>query len=215
MFDDAAAETRYSWLHQEYATIQGYTPEKAQARYLIREEMLQIERERALARDEQAAIPWEWPAPDNLSINQFPLILANERKTFLLYKTYTSTNFQATYKQKEHCAYNTEELVAMLNFVSCAAIKFGAPNDEIIEGHALYGRGIDVGGAYIVANSKWKTEVRYMQGLHQQFDESHWAKYKHYLLFFKERTFEAIAHNAVLHSCNNYLNLNFILDAYM
>jgi hypothetical protein len=77
--------------------------------------------------------------------------------------------------------------------MGCYASKFGGPNDEVIEGHPLHGKGLGAYQAHIVANSKWIEEVKLSNSVHPRFSPNSWANAKHYLLLFHDEMFECIA----------------------
>lgn len=153
--------------------------------YSLETEILTAERQLAAARNEPYAVPWEWPVDWTFSIFQ-PIVVSDGWRTLLLY---SAQNKEAmSMAKKDHIQYT-----GILTFKGCTSCKFGAPNDESIEGHPLYGRGIDVGGAYIVMNSPWLEELKKINSVHPQFDDKSWEGKRHYLLFFKDNTFECIA----------------------
>ncbi len=152
-------------------------------------EILTVERQLAAARNEPYAVPWEWPVDWAFSIFQ-PIVVSDGGRTLLMY---SAQNKETLSKPKKHQAQYT----GILTFKGCASCKFGAPNDEAIEGHPLYGKGIDVGGAYIVMNSPWLEDLKKINSVHPQFDDKSWARKRHYLLFFKDNTFECIAEDVV------------------
>jgi hypothetical protein len=148
-------------------------------------EVLTVERRLAAARNEPYAIPWEWPVDWAFSVFQ-PIVVSSGRRTLLMY---AAQEKESSSKAKK----GQTQYTAILTFRGCANCKFGDPNDEVIEGHPLYGRGIDVGEAYIVMNSPWLEELKKINSVHPQFDDESWAGKRHYLLFFKDNTFECIA----------------------
>jgi hypothetical protein len=108
---------------------------------------------------------------------------------------YSAQDKESASKAKKDQAQYT----AILTFKGCVSCKFGDPNDEAIEGHPLYGRGIDAGGAYIIMNSPWLEELKKINSVHPQFDNQSWSEKRHYLLFFKDNAFECIAKDATSH----------------
>jgi hypothetical protein len=148
-------------------------------------EILTAERQLAAARNEPYAVPWEWPVDWTFSIYQ-PLVVSDGVWALLMY---SAKNKETLPKEKK----DRTQYTGILTFKGCASCKFGDPNDEAIKGHPLYGRGIDVGDAYIVMNSPWLEELKIINSVHPQYDEKSWEGMRHYLLFFKDRTFECIA----------------------
>ncbi len=145
----------------------------------LHDEVLHAERALAAAKGEPYAVPWPWPEDWTFSIEPSPLVLGDGLNALVLYE-----------------ALGTEPVprrIAILTFEDCESMKLGAPNDEVIEGHPLFGKGIDVGGAYMVENSPWLGELEAMNRNHPQYDPAVWRALRHYLLFFKDYAFECVA----------------------
>jgi hypothetical protein len=85
------------------------------------------------------------------------------------------------------------EVVGIATFRRCVAHRFGPPNDEALEGHPLYGRGLQMYGAHLVERSSWISELERRNRVHPFHKPEHYAKLKHYLLCFHDETFECIA----------------------
>ena len=82
---------------------------------------------------------------------------------------------------------------AVVSFLRIAGYKLTDISDEIIEGHALIGKGLKAYGSFVVKNSSWLRELQSVDAVHPQHDPERWRKSQHYLLCFKDRMFEAIA----------------------
>ncbi len=78
-------------------------------------------------------------------------------------------------------------------FRRCLAHRFGPPNDEALEGHPLYGRGLEMYGAHLVARSSWISELERRNRVHRSHNPELYANWKHYVLCFHDETFECIA----------------------
>ena len=89
----------------------------------------------------------------------------------------------------------SDELLAIVKFEHCYAYKFGGPNDEVIHGHSLYGRGLVAYRAHQVANSSWIEAEKRINSVHRGFRPESWDKLKHYLLVFHDDCFECLAEN--------------------
>jgi hypothetical protein len=144
---------------------------------------LDVERQLAAVRNEPYAILWDIPIDWEFSIFPSHFMLSLGERTILVYSV-----------QKEIDS-KSKSCTAFLTFTGCESCRLGGPNDETIEGHYLYGKGIDVGGSYLVKNSPWLKELRKMNSVHSQFNDDIWSRKKHYLIFFKDNTFECIADN--------------------
>lgn len=66
-------------------------------------------------------------------------------------------------------------------FVESVETSFGGLNDEVLEGHRLYGRGLDVCGFFVVRNSAWKRSVQAAMKRHPSYDEPRWERIEHFL----------------------------------
>jgi hypothetical protein len=80
-----------------------------------------------------------------------------------------------------------------LTFRSCSSIKFGSPNDEVLHGHPLYGRGLEFYAAHRVHNSSWIGELEAIQASHHNYRGPGRVRGDHYILAFHDETFEAVA----------------------
>lgn len=68
-----------------------------------------------------------------------------------------------------------------------------APNDEVISGHPLHGRGLAAYEAHAVIHSRWIKELQTINSVHSQYDASRWSRLNHYRLAFHDETFECVA----------------------
>lgn len=82
---------------------------------------------------------------------------------------------------------------AFVTFSHWLAYMFGPPNDEAFEGHPLATRGLEPYRAYQVENSSWLRQLERMNEVHPNHKPELFQNYTHYILTFKERTFECIA----------------------
>lgn len=155
------------------------TPEKWMLSRSLGEDILRLERALAAARGEPYAMEWPCPANWRFSVEPTPLVLTDGLTTLVLFESIESKP--------------EARRTGVLRFHHCASSKLGDPNDEVIEGHPLYGKGIRVGGNYIVENSPWLEETRAINSVHPQYDPKHWRSLNHYLMFFKEWAFECLA----------------------
>jgi hypothetical protein len=78
--------------------------------------------------------------------------------------------------------------VAIIRFSRVTSVRVGAPNDEVIEGHPLHGRGLTAYEAHLVMNSRWIEELRQINSIHARYDPKRWTQRNHYLLAFHDET---------------------------
>lgn len=81
----------------------------------------------------------------------------------------------------------------VFTFTQTRAMKFGGLNDEVFEGHPLYGKGLGIGGYFIVNNSRWLEQIRSGMKLHSGFNHELWDRMKHFLFRGKGGDFECLA----------------------
>ena len=86
-----------------------------------------------------------------------------------------------------------EALSRLLQFTfsGCRSVRLGMPNDEALNGHALWGRGLDFNQAHIVHDSVWRAEVDKVNSVHSQYAGPN--EKIHYLFTFHDEMFEALA----------------------
>jgi hypothetical protein len=144
-----------------------------------RNELLELERTLALARGSEVALPFDWPAgPIDHSAD--PVIISRGLRTALLYAMAGSA---------ERGGMRTVLAV----FEHCRAVRSGGPNDEGLEGHPLFGCGLDAYGVYVVGNSAWLRSEEQMNRVHPQHAPSEWTALNHYLTTFHDRIVEFLA----------------------
>lgn len=154
----------------------------------------QAEAERALARarGEEHAIPvdlgvvWSGGAP-------CPHVLAGYRTFVAFYLQEDDPNWDGSYVTIVDPASDEPASLGLLEFEGCGAIKMGPPNDEVLDGHPLYGRGLEHYGAYEVVNSQWKAELERINSVHHMYDPHTPDRSRHFLLVFHDETIDVIA----------------------
>ncbi len=83
---------------------------------------------------------------------------------------------------------------ASVRFNSPYAHQFGPPNDEALNAHPLYERGLRPYGSFEVINSSWIRTLEKMNAVHPLHDRKRFMKGKrHFILTFHDTTFECIA----------------------
>ncbi len=84
------------------------------------------------------------------------------------------------------------DAVALVVFDSYAHV-LGPPNDEGLEGHPLYGRGLDCHNCFEVRGSSWIRCFERMNRVHMSHDSAQFGRYRHFIITFQDSTFECIA----------------------
>jgi hypothetical protein len=85
---------------------------------------------------------------------------------------------------------------AVVRFRS-ASFRFGAPNDETLQGHPLWGHGLQLYTPGEVENSSWIRELERINSVHPMHAAESFAALRHFVIPFHGSTFECIAR--VLH----------------
>jgi hypothetical protein len=87
--------------------------------------------------------------------------------------------------------------IGVVEFKTATSVKMGSPNDEVLQGHPLWGSGLELYQAHEVRNSAWIKELMDVNRVHSEFRESHWSRKRHFVLTFHDETVECVAHEAV------------------
>ena len=157
------------------------------------DEQLAAERRLAAARGEEYAVPFElgvrWSGGAPL-----PHLLSSGHRAFVaFYLDVPDPDWDGTYTRIVDPTDDRIESLALAEFKGVVAVKMGPPNDEVLHGHPLYGRGLDFYGAYVVENSRWLAEVIEINRVHERSDPRTWEGRRHFLLVFHDETVEAIS----------------------
>jgi len=104
-----------------------------------------------------------------------PQVFSNGHETYLSY--YTD---------------EAENTLVLVTFFKSLSHRFGIVNDEALNGHPLYEKGLETYRAHIIENSRWIEEHKQIHKVHPNFTEKHWLDYKHILLSFHDEIFEII-----------------------
>lgn len=148
--------------------------------------------ESALALGQEAAVVIDWKPAWDIGA-PLPHVLASGQGIFLLYlpRPEPDPDWDGTTVMLVMGEENSE--VAIVNFDRPVAFKMGSPNDEVLHGHRLYGRGLLSYSAHEIKNSSWLAELEQANSVHHYYKAENWQSRKHYLLSFHDETFECIA----------------------
>jgi hypothetical protein len=154
---------------------------------------LSLERELARATGDECAVEIPWPQRWDVGA-PLPHVLSSGSRTFVIYNMREpDPNWDGSYANVVDPASDDLHLIAVIEFERCLVHKFGSPNDEVLHGHPLHGRGLVAYAAHTVERSRWIAELMKINSVHSQYDPDAWKDYQHYLLAFHDETFEAIA----------------------
>ena len=87
--------------------------------------------------------------------------------------------------------------IGVVEFVGVTSVKMGSPNDEVLNGHPLWGSGLEFYQAHEVRNSQWIRELMQINRVHDRFRESRWSGRRHFILTFHDETLECVARDTV------------------
>ena len=155
-------------------------------------EMYEAERALAIAQNEETAIAIEWQPIWDIGA-PLPHVLASDNGIFLVYLPRDiDPNWDGSYVNVVSPNNSTEPAV-LVEFQYPASVKFGAPNDEVLEGHPLHRKGLEGYTAHKVINSQWIKELEKINSVHRMYKKENWQNLTHYLLPFHDTTFECVA----------------------
>lgn len=164
-----------------------------EAYYSANREVLTLEREFAKSKNEMYAIPCDFPVKWDIGA-PLPFLLCNDYRTFLtFYVSEPDPVWDGTYVTVIDPSSQEEASLCLVTFNNCVSAKLGHPNDEVLSGHALYGRGLEGYTAQIVINSPWIKEVAKNNSVHRGDDPQGWNSLYHYVFWFHDSTFECLA----------------------
>lgn len=170
-----------------------YNGKELEEYYEAKEANLNIQRELSLAKGEETALQCEWTALWDTGA-PMPHVISSGYKTYLIYYVNEpDPNWDGTYVNVINPSSEETVLMALVQFTSCYSYRFGGANEDVLHGHALWGKGLEHYKAHIVANSLWIKEEMRVNRVHEYFNEDRWMKKKHYLLTFHDELFECIA----------------------
>jgi hypothetical protein len=81
---------------------------------------------------------------------------------------------------------------AIIELVRCSTTKFGYPNDEALEGHPLYRKGLRSYSLFEVVNSNWIAEQERQNRVNFP-DRTDMRWKRHFIFTFHDSTFECLA----------------------
>ena len=157
------------------------------------EAVLVLERELAAAKGEEYAVPLDFPVKWDAGC-PLPHLLCNDYKALLAFIVrenkpgWDGSSVEIVSGRNEK-----SRPLALVEFPLCTAAKLGSPNDEVFDGHPLYGRGMDDYTAQRVMNSHWLAEIEAINKVHHCYNPAFWRERNHYVFWFHDTTFECIA----------------------
>lgn len=156
-----------------------------------RESLLKAQRALFLAKSEETALTCEWEVPWEIGA-PLPHVVSSSLSTYLMYVAdEPDPDWDGSYVTEIRTS--DTHRIALVEFIGCYAFQFGGPNDEVITGHRLWGKGLVPYSAHIIANSHWLAEMERINRVHPYYHPDEWRTLKHYLLLFHDENFECLA----------------------
>jgi len=120
-------------------------------------------------------VVWSAGAPE-------PFVVSTEQRTYL-----------AFYHPDGAPTDGEGDEVTVTELVGCTSFKFGFPSDEVLNGHPLYGRGLNYYRLHAVEDSAWLRELRAIEAVHPKAPAKPFENSRHFVLIFHDTTLEAVA----------------------
>lgn len=155
--------------------------------------VLVLERELAAAKGEEHAVPLDFPVKWDAGC-PLPHLLCNDYRALLAFIVREPKRGRDG--SSVEIVSPTDEIarpLALVEFAPCFVAKLGAPNDEVLDGHPLQGRGLESYTAQKVVNSRWLAEIEAINKVHHCYNPATWRERNHYVFWFHDTTFECIA----------------------
>jgi hypothetical protein len=154
---------------------------------------LQAERNLAAKSNEPYAVPIEFPVSWDVGA-PLPYLLQNDYQTFLIFFVPDiDPDWDGSYVSVRHPGSNNCAKLAVVDFERCVCTKMGTPNDEVLHGHPLNGKGLEGYQAMSVKNSTWLKELEAINSVHSHYKPETWRGLTHYIFPFHDCTFECVA----------------------
>lgn len=122
-----------------------------------------------------------------------PIVVAGEDHLFVLYMLQSMPEGWYNTWVKIISSDTKADPFAIILFHHSLAYYHGIPGDEAIHGHPLYRRGLRPHGAFEIENSTWHEAMMKMSRIHAAHCTEKYHLYRHFVLAFRETTFECLA----------------------
>jgi hypothetical protein len=86
-----------------------------------------------------------------------------------------------------------EELVAIADFRLVTGFYFGSPNDEALDNHPLYSRGLSFYGVHLVEPSAWADDLRRLALCRGATPRADARRRQHFVVTMHDSLFECVA----------------------
>lgn len=143
---------------------------------------LVAERALAAAQGQEHAVPIELPVLWDIGA-PLPHLLQNDYQAFLIFFV------RDPVPNESPAAFQ----LAVVEFKGCVSTMMGSPNDEVLHGHHLYGKGLEAYRPMRVENSAWLAELQRINSVHDGYAPERWRRRSHYFFGFHDSTFQCVA----------------------
>jgi hypothetical protein len=156
-------------------------------------ESLRRERLAAAAKGEEYAEPIDFPVLWDVGAPLPHLFVSDVRALLAFCLAEHDPASDGTWAVEKRPADASSETLAVVNFDGCLVAKLGAPNDEALGGHPLFGRGLEFYTAQRVVNSRWLKELQATNSAHSLYRPAMWRDFTHFIFWFHDSAFECLA----------------------
>ncbi|GAB2673307.1 hypothetical protein [Kribbella swartbergensis] len=132
-------------------------------------------------------VAWDIGAPMPFVMSNGPTAVA------LFYERIEDPNWDGTSVTVVDPGSAQIEQLGIIEFDGLQEMRFGGLNDEAVEGHPLWGRGLEPYAAHQVINSSWIAEAERRNSVHPGHRGGWHEWLKHYVLLFHDETLECLA----------------------
>ena len=124
---------------------------------------------------ERAIVLSDWPQP--ASGAPMPVAVGDDTSLFVRY-------------------YTSADKVVVVHFPLCSDFTFGSPNDEALNGHPLWGRGLSFYSVHRVENSSWIAQLERRNSVHPRHEKKQFLEgLSHYIFTFHDSTLECVVND--------------------
>lgn len=157
------------------------------------QEVLGLERQLAAAKQEEYAEPCGFPLKWDAGAPMPHLMVSDNKALLAFLLSEPDPAWDGSYVTIKSPADAHPEPLGLVEFNGCISAKLGAPNDEVFNGHPLWGRGLEGYQAQRVVNSRWVKQLEAINSVHSYYSPERWQDLFHFVFWFHDSTFECVA----------------------
>jgi hypothetical protein len=121
-----------------------------------------------------------------------PHLFANGHSVFVLFYLRAPIPARITAAGSGYPA-GEEAPLGLVEFTGVHTVLFGGPNDEALNGHHLYGKGLQPYAIHEVRDSSWISEAEHVNSVHPYHQGGWHAWLRHFVITFHDETLECLA----------------------